>query len=177
MADNPHLAPLEGVVSQRDQRAWFPQRYWVWIFALMLCGCQQSADSRASRAPLSGKWQASFHPSWSDRSGKAVRGTLDLRPAPLLGPACQHPEEIDCGSQVRGTAQIPFRPLLGHEVSTEVIAARMQDESILIQIGSCCDVGEITVIGRMKNGRIRGSWSEARMVGAHSGSVTIVRLQ
>jgi len=77
---------------------------------------------------------------------------------------------VPCQTTVRGVHEVNFRPLLGHQLSTEVDAGVDDvDGKVVVMIGEFCVRGELALKGGMRNGEIRGGWEETYIGGGRSG--------
>lgn len=120
---------------------------------------------------LSGRWKAEFR----TRSGaQTAHGTVDFRSAPLDAKLCPG-RESDCTSMVKGTHGINFAPLLGRRVPADAVAGVDSGGQIILLFGKCCDQGEISAKGAIKDGIIRGQWIETSLGGGREGIFVIER--
>ena len=139
------------------------------ILALQLAGCSGFGGVRPD---LSGAWRGRF---WFDGAmTRIASGEVRLRPSPEHGSYCAE-DPVACETAVRGTDDISFAAI-GHRLENDSAqAAVLSDDEILLLLGPCCDRGEISALGRMDGGKIRGSWEETRIGGGRTGRFELER--
>jgi hypothetical protein len=138
------------------------------LLAVLLCSACVPHQPRSAALDLSGVWLAEFQ----SRSGaQASSGTVTLNVVNSDPSLCPD-DASDCGSHVRGSHQIDFKPLLDRSVPSIAVAGVDPDGHIIILLGECCDQGEIGARGVLRNGAIRGRWVETFLGGGREGTFT-----
>jgi hypothetical protein len=86
------------------------------------------------------------------------------------------PGMTDCSRSVaHGRHEISFEALVGHDLRQDVVAGADETDQIIFVFGACCDQGEISARGELKNGAISGRWAETFLGGGREGTFTIRR--
>src|SRR5215213_5575540 len=129
--------------EQVHNSGWYrwPKRAAVAAAALMMVvgqGCREAPRAAPPVPDLAGRWTVEFRLSGGDSS---VSGTADLRPGSSRRTACRD-RPGTCAGQVTGAHDVPFADMLGHDLSSEVIADVDEDGYVILLFGGCCDRGE-----------------------------------
>lgn len=155
-----HLPDEGGAVKRRT------------IFLLtLLASCTRTSSSSAP-ADLTGSWRAEFR--LDSRPGRAS-GFIVLQPV-LADPERCLAERVMCPGEVEGSHSIDFEPILNRAVPSTAIAGEEQAREVIVMLGSCCDQGEISGRGLLKNGIIRGRWIETTLGGGRTGRFVMQRV-
>ena len=138
---------------------------------VLFVACAPSGEN-VVLADLRGRWEAEFLSREGGISAKGVIILDSIVPAPDPCPS------KDCFAMVEGRHSINFGPLLGHDLSPQVNAGIDEvDGAIVVQLGGCCDIGELASSGYFKNGKIQGSWQETYTRGGKTGSFRLERIR
>jgi hypothetical protein len=145
--------------------------YLVGLLPILLVACGERGADVSQVPDLSGRWRAEFQ---LDDGAKKTVGNLMLASSPLTSERCKFRPEV-CKAAVQGTHDVKFEPLLGHSIRFEVSGGPTDDGQILFLLGPCCDQGEVSVRGTLKNGQIRGVWEEVFISGGRAGTLVLTR--
>ena len=142
--------------------------------SLILLAALQCTPSEGSRN-LTGHWTGEFRTDrGSEPSARNVVGLIVLRVIRGSVDECKV-DSVACATLVKGSHNVDFTPMLGHRVEPEAQAAVLDDGTILLVLGRCCDRGEVSARGRFTRGEIRGVWSETRIGEAREGTFSLRR--
>jgi len=143
----------------------------IWMTSAFGSACG-SPEPDPADTDLRGTWSVEFR----SRSGDAaVSGMLVLDTARVDDSLCER-GMTDCGRSVaHGRHGISFQGLVGHDLRQDVMAGADETDQMIFVFGACCDQGEISARGEMKNGAIRGRWAETFLGGGREGTFTIRR--
>ena len=130
---------------------------WKRLLCLLWFGAVSSClRSAPSIDAVAGVWRATFYTAAPD-SGTVVGFVI------LPQPTCERESNMDagCTTAFRGSTTIDFAPILGHSL-TSYAGARIDsaEREVVMGIGPCCDVGELSLRGRIDGNTFRGEWSE-----------------
>lgn len=129
----------------------------------LLLACSEGENSSASSIParLEGVWELSL-----ERKGKTAQGHLTLHSEPADTADCRGMKStLACETAARGTHSLRTREVLGYHLPPAADASLLEPDSVLFMIGGCCDRGEISGVGRWKDGAFRGKWADQRLAG------------
>lgn len=146
---------------------------------LVWTGCEENKREKVAPAEggdLAGQWEIVLRLEQHRREPLITRGTLLLEPDPVHSPACADEDPVACATAVTGTHNLDLVSMMGYELPSIVDAGLMENGAILIQIGGCCDRGEISALGRLDGEVIRGKWSEGRVSPAREGTFVLRRV-
>jgi hypothetical protein len=123
-----------------------------------LLGCASESGQQNPPGALSGvagTWELEL--ATSDNPAVWVRGTLLMRDS--IVESC--PTDIpNCTGLAAGTHDLNTVQLLGSQRSSTVFAALSEDGRIMLELGGCCDRGELTMIGTLESDSATGRWYE-----------------
>jgi hypothetical protein len=143
----------------------------IWMTSVFWSACG-SPERDPADTDLRGEWSAEFRTQPGDI---AVSGMLVLDTARVDDALCE-PGRTDCSRSVaHGRHGISFEALVGHDLRRDVVAGADEGDQIVFVFGACCDQGEISARGELKNGAIRGRWAETFLGGGREGTFTIRR--
>jgi hypothetical protein len=119
---------------------------------------------------LAGRWNAEFRINGAHEA--LAKGAIELTESPVKPEQC--PAGLDaCARAARGTHNLPVKTLLGHDISSEVLAGIDDRGDAIFLIGGCCDRGEISARGSIRDHRIAGSWQETYVGGGKEGTFVL----
>lgn len=157
--------------SLHSRRALKASRAFMLVVALLVAGACGRRDAAVTVAQLLGRWEVELYS--PEVPADSVHGMIVLDSIARPSAACLR-SGLPCHETVRGVHEVNFRPLLGHQLSTEVDAGVDDvDGKVVVMIGECCDRGELALKGGMRNGVIRGGWEETFIGGGRSGSFVL----
>ena len=141
----------------------------VWMAAVSLAvGCSEQPGG----AGLVGKWHAEFR-----SSGASVSGVVTLSPDSSKGIECVR-NAAKCLAGVSGTHSVNFTSILGHLMPPSVVGGPADEGAFVLTFGGCCDRGEVSAVGRFRDGALRGTWHEAFISnGGRSGTFVLTPLK
>jgi hypothetical protein len=138
------------------------------IAAVLTAGGCTQPPSRVSETALAGTWNVEISRGRLPWTRRTVHGQIHLSSSPLRDKECnseeeqRRPDAFLCETHVEGTYSIPLDSLVRPHPyagwTADVDAMAMADGRIVLQIGGCCDRGEIIATGRIQADRMQGGW-------------------
>jgi hypothetical protein len=129
----------------------------------LLLACGEGENRSASSIPsrVDGVWELSLQ-----RKGTTVRGRLTLHSEPADTADCRGMKStLACETAAAGTHSLQTRGVLPYDLPPAAGASLLGPDSVLFMIGGCCDRGEISGLGRWKDGAFHGRWADQRIAG------------
>ena len=123
------------------------------------------------RIELIGQWRVEFH---GRSTQERASGRLNLSTYSANAAACRL--DTTCTSDVTGTHEIDFDSLLHRQLLAEVIAGLDERGRVLLLPGGCCDRGEISAIGSVRQDTVRGTWVEMFLEEGRRGRFVMTRV-
>jgi len=149
-------------------------RLFLMVVLMLSQACSEGRQGETAQGgALVGRWRVQFFP--NPGSGGSVEGAVRLDSVVPGRDQCP-PYLGECSSMVRGVSQVGLGPLLGHNLSGEVVAGLDSDGEVVFLFGTCCDRGELSARGRLVNGQIRGRWHETLVGGGRAGTFVLTRI-
>lgn len=162
-------------VATRSSYRWKLICAWL-IVVVAGCGVPEKSVDREKEVPdLSGNWETTLRSAGID--GASIQGTISLLPDPVDAAKCEPAEQIICATHMRGTHELDLARLLGYALPANVDAAVIPEGGLLLQVGGCCDRGEIEAHVQIDPESMRGTWRETRVGGGRKGTVVLRRIR
>lgn len=93
-------------------------------------------------------------------------------PSSITSRTWELPRRHRCLCRCGQRHDLRLEPLLGHGL---VAAGVDHDGAVVFVIGACCDQGELSLRGTVKNQRMMGQWHESYVGGGRTGRFTLTK--
>lgn len=125
---------------------------------------------------LVGEWQVTLRVEPGGSAGSA-QGVVLLRRDSIDREKCTEfgGDSVACATHVRGSTDADLSSLVGHSLDATIDAAVMENGDAILQLGGCCDAGELRAEGRFSPRRVEGRWHETGRSRGRSGTFVMQR--
>jgi hypothetical protein len=138
------------------------------LFSLSACENRQETPPQTD---LIGQWRVEFH----GRGMPGIAsGRLQLSEQAAYTDGCRR--DPTCTPGIIGSHEIDFSGLLQRQLLARVLAGVDEKGRIALLVGSCCDRGELSAIGRLRRDTIRGTWTEQFLEDGRRGRFVMTRV-